>query len=95
MPLRRTRQAEIDLMEIWHYVSQNNAPAADRLLRDIDAKCALLLERPQIGKTREEIGPGIRSFPYRRYLVLYRIIAEGVEIVRVVHGARQLEGLLG
>jgi toxin ParE1/3/4 len=81
-------------MEIWNFVFKDNPAAADQILNDIDAKCQLLLERPEIGMARPEIGKGIRSFPYRRYLILYRIIAEGVEIVRVVHGARDLGEIL-
>ena len=73
MPLIRTRQSELDLMEIWHYVSTDSSDAADRLLNAIDETCQLLLERPEIGKARPEIGAEIRSFPHRRYLILYRI----------------------
>jgi toxin ParE1/3/4 len=47
-----------------------------------------------IGKARREFGAGIRSFPVRDYILVYRTIADGVELVRVVHGARDLERVL-
>jgi toxin ParE1/3/4 len=93
--IRRTRQSELDLIEIWRFILQDSPEAADRVLSDIDDKCRLLSERPHIGRARTELGLEIRSFPYRRYLILYRIIDEGVEIIRVVHGARDLRDLLG
>jgi toxin ParE1/3/4 len=52
-----------------------------------------LLERPEIGQARPEIGAEIRCFPHRKYLILYQIIPAGAEIVRVVHGARDLSDI--
>lgn len=49
---------------------------------------------PGIGVARPEVRPELRSFPVGNYLILYRQIDEGAEIVRVVHGARQWEDLL-
>jgi toxin ParE1/3/4 len=40
---------------------------------------------------REELGPGIRGYPIERYVVLYRTTDAGVEIVHVLHGARDIE----
>ena len=89
----RTQRARLDLIEIWQYVARDDPDAADRLLDEIDAKCALLAEHPHIGPSREDIRPGLRYFVVREYLILYRIMENNVEIVRVVHGTRDLPGL--
>ena len=89
----RTAQAEEDLIEIWGYIAQDNPQAADKLLQDIDEKCALLAANPALGPERPDIAPQLRYFPVGRYLILYRTLDDGIEVVRVLHGARRLTGL--
>ncbi|MDH4352235.1 MAG: type II toxin-antitoxin system RelE/ParE family toxin [Gemmatimonadota bacterium] len=75
-------------------LAANNVSAAERLANDLRAATQLLATRPLIGKARREFGDGIRSFPVRDYVLVYRPILDGVELVRVVHGARDLERVL-
>jgi toxin ParE1/3/4 len=86
--------AEGDLLEIWVGLAANNVSAAERLANDLRAATQLLATQPLIGKSRREFGAGIRSFPVRDYVLVYRPIVDGVELVRVVHGARDLERVL-
>lgn len=86
--------AEDDLLEIWVGLAANNVSAAERLMDDLDAATRLMAMQPLIGKARREFGVGIRSFPVRGYVLVYRPILGGVELVRVVHGARDLERVL-
>ena len=44
-----------------------------------------------MGTARDNLGRGVRSFPVGNYLVLYRIIPDGIEVARVLHGARDLK----
>ncbi len=83
-----------DLLEIWVSVAANNVSAAERLLGDLHAATQLLATQPMLGKARREFGAGIRSFPVRDYVLVYRPILDGVELVRVVHGARDLPRVL-
>ena len=92
--VRRTAKAEEDLVDLWLYIAQDNTDAADRLLEELDRKCALLAENPALGRERPEIAPGLRCLPVGSYLILYRVVEDGVEAVRIVHGARRIEGLL-
>ena len=78
------------MIDIWTYIARENPAAADRLLDRIDAKCRLLAENPRLGPDRSDIRPGLRYFIVGRYVILYRAVEDGVEIVRVVHGARDL-----
>ena len=90
---RRTAEAENDLLSIWQYIAEDNAQAANRLLLSIDEKCELLADNPKLGPARPDIAPDLRYFAVGSYLILYREISNSVEIVRVLHGARNLGGI--
>lgn len=91
--IQRTARAEEDLIDIWIYIAQDNPAAADRLLDKIDSKILLLAEQPGLGPAREDIAPELRYLPLGNYLILYRIIPHGIEVVRVVQGARNVKNL--
>ena len=94
MPVfRRTARAEQDLIDIWLYIAQDNVEAADRLLDRIDEAGWLLADNPELGRARPDIAPDFRYFPVGNYLMLYRRVPEGIELVRVVHGAMSLSSL--
>ena len=92
--LRRTARAEEDLIDIWTYVARDNSSAADRLLDTLDEKSQALANNPQMGMARDDIAAGVRHFPVGNYLILYRDIGNGVEVVRYVHGMRRLQDLI-
>jgi len=87
----RTAAAERDLSEIWEYIAEDNETAADKTLREIDAQCHVLGQYPKMGRDRSDIVPGVRSFPVGSYLIFYRETGQGIEIIRVLHGARNLD----
>jgi plasmid stabilization system protein ParE len=59
-----------------------------------NARFELLAERPHIGRLRPDIGRDVRhSVMQRNYLILYRALPDGAQIVRVVHGSRDLTKL--
>jgi toxin ParE1/3/4 len=91
--LRITNVAKADLIDIWSYISQNNEDAADALIDKITGKFDELLANPKMGRERIDIAPLVRSFPVSNYLIFYRLIEEGIEIVRVIHGARNIPNL--
>jgi toxin ParE1/3/4 len=43
-----------------------------------------------MGRSRPELAAGVHSFPVARYVVFYRPASAGVEVVRVLHGARDI-----
>ena len=89
----RTARAEEDLIEIWNYIAQDSLAAADRVLDRIETVCERLADNPRMGPARPDLAQDLRYFVSGRYLVIYRETPGGVEIVRVVHGARQLPDL--
>lgn len=91
--LRRSKAAERDLEAIWSYITARNPPAADRLYWALEDTSVQLAGNPRLGAPRPDLGAGIRHFPVRRYLILYREIEGGVEVLRYIHGARDLPSL--
>lgn len=89
----RTEPAQRDLLEIWVHIAENSLEAADRFLSTVNATCHTIADTPGIGRKREEFGKGLRSFPLGSYLLFYRPIKGGIEVVRVLHGARNIQNL--
>ena len=87
---RRNPLSREDLIEIWLYIATDNPAAADRLLDAIESKVLLLSSNPGLGVRRPDIAIGVRSFPVGNYLILYRQVQGGIDIVRVIHGQRDL-----
>ncbi len=85
--------ARTDLDEIWFYIAQDNVDAADKFIRVIVSRFSRLAAMPQLGRRREELSPRLRSFPVGRYVIFYRPMENGIEIARVLHGARDFPPL--
>ncbi|QFS45886.1 type II toxin-antitoxin system RelE/ParE family toxin [Nostoc sphaeroides] len=91
---RFTVTASRDIEAIIDYIADNSSfNAAESLLSKINNKCERLAKFPAMGRRRDELAPNLRSFPVNDYLIFYRPFEEGVEILRVVSGYQDLEGL--
>ena len=90
---RLSGPAEKDLDDIWLYVAQDDPDAANRLIDAIIESFLLLAENPLMGRERSELGPPLRSIPVGNYLIFHRPIENGIEVVRVLYGARNLQAL--
>ena len=84
-------RAKADLVEIWEFIADDSDAHADAFIDLIDQKFQLLAQQPGIGRRRAELADGLRSFPVGRYVIFYLTVSGGVQIVRVLHGARDLE----
>ena len=85
-----TRQAREDLIDIWLHIAADDPGVADRVLDRLEMAAMNLIENPRMGPARDDIRRGLRYLVSDTYLILYRIVKDGVEIVRVVHGRRDL-----
>ena len=83
--------AEADILEIWDYIADDNPAAADRWVDHLDGQFRLLATQPKMGRARDELAPSVRSFPFGRYVVFYVPIDDGIDVVRVLHGARDID----
>lgn len=86
----RSPEAQSDVDEIALHIARDNLDAALRWLDSVDECLKLLARHPGAGPARAELAAGLRSFPLGNYLVLYRAAKGGIEVVRVLHGARNL-----
>jgi toxin ParE1/3/4 len=88
-------EADGDLVEIWDYLaSEATEDAADRQLRQFEAAFERLQSWPHSGRKRDELAPGMRSVPVHQYIIFYRIHADAVEVVRILHGRRDIASIL-
>lgn len=85
--------AEADILEIWEYIADDSLAAADRWVHRLDGQFRLLAAQPVMGRAREELAPGVRSFPFGRYVVYYVPLDDGIDVVRVLHGARDIDAV--
>lgn len=86
--------ADDDLTDIWNYVAEYDERSADSLIEQLVHRFVMLSRFQEAGRDRDELIPGLKSFPVDRYLVFYRVIPEGIEILRVLHSSRDVENLL-
>ncbi|MDR3423965.1 MAG: type II toxin-antitoxin system RelE/ParE family toxin [Alphaproteobacteria bacterium] len=85
--------ADDDLDEIWLHIAQDNEPAADGMIRKIFETISLITEQPLMGRARDELRPRIRSLAVSPYIIFYRPEPDMIEIVRVLHHARDVDAI--
>jgi toxin ParE1/3/4 len=91
--VRYTWKARQDLIDIWRHIAAESPANADRCLDLIEARCKQLAAFPEIGPERRDIAPDARMLVVERWIAIYRLVKQGVQIVRIVDGARDLSRL--
>jgi toxin ParE1/3/4 len=86
-------QARSDLIDIWQYIALDSITAADKFIDLIYEKCKGIGTYPEIGRRRDELIPGLRSFPVKKYIVYYRVMEDKVEVARVLSAYRDQTAL--
>ena len=84
-----------DLNEISDYIALDSPKRALSFTNEIRQRCLALGDVPESGAVRSEFGANIRSVPFGRYVIFYIIYPDRVRIVRVLHGARNLNAVFG
>ena len=87
----RSRRVDEDLLAIAEYIAGDNPSAAVRWLDEIERTFRLLASYPTIGQEVGHIRPGLRRFCRGNYLIYFEPASDGVRVVRVLHGSRQIE----
>jgi len=94
------RLAQADLDDAAEYIALDSREAAERFLLAAHATFADLLDSPRIGRCSEfrlSRLIDLRVWPvkgFRNYLIFYREITDGIQIIRVLHGARDIQEVL-
>lgn len=93
MAHRLASQVEFELDDIWYYVARESGSTeiADRLIDSITDRFFLLANHPYVGRLREDLRPGLRSFPVGQYVIIYRIEDTDVLILHVLHSHRDVQ----
>ena len=91
---RLTKQAEADLDALWDYIASKDPDAADRLVDAVLEGSRMHVRFPNIGQSRDELRPGLRCFIASPYVVFYRPMEDTIEVLRILHGARDMSSLL-
>jgi toxin ParE1/3/4 len=94
-------QVAQDLIEHFAFIAKDKLKPAYRLLQVTQESFERLAEMPLMGRAWESPLPhlaGIRAYPmpsgFRNYVIFYRPIEDGIEVLAVLHGARDLEKVL-
>ena len=82
-----------DLDEICEYIARSNPKAANQLFDDFRAKCKLLANFPNMGKSYSRLVPNLRGFVVDDYIIFYYPREDGISVARVASGYRDLESL--
>lgn len=84
-------RAQADLDETWLYIALDRPAAADRVIDRLIEHFAVLAANPGIGEECPKLALGLRQSSVSNYVVLYRDRPSRIEIVRVIHSARDIE----
>jgi toxin ParE1/3/4 len=99
IPVQKMAQATADLIEIADYIAEDNPEAAQAFLAAAEAAFGMIASMPSVGRAYPVQSPaaqGMRVWRvegFERYLILYRAVQSQIDIVRVLHGSRDIEGL--
>lgn len=88
--LKFTRLAREDFLEIGDYIAKDNPIAALDFVHRLQERCTLLTDHPGSGRKRDEIEPAMRSATEGDYVIFYRALPDGIEVIRIIHSKRDL-----
>jgi antitoxin ParD1/3/4/toxin ParE1/3/4 len=91
-----TPRARQDVNDIWDYIANDNIEAADRVLDALDNAMLKLAKNPGIGHRRDELTDQRHRFLLvYSHLIVYRHETKPIQIIRVLHAARDVQSILG
>ena len=87
--VKHTRLARADLKEIGRYIAEESRSRAiaNAFLDAIARKCSIYAKNSELGEACPDLGVNVRRFPVGNYVVFYRRVAAGIEVLRVFHGS--------
>jgi plasmid stabilization system protein ParE len=88
--------ADLDLDDIWEYIAIDSLDAADRFIEKLHGQIQALAATPRMGHRRADLAEDrpLLFWPVGNYLIIYRALAEWIEIVAIVHGKRDIPRFL-
>ncbi len=98
--IRRARRVRDDIIAIYRYIHERSPQSADNVLDAIERSIRRLVDSPGVGRYWNSPDPRLDGLkvtpvtPYRNFLIFFRRVPAGIEIFRIVHGARDLAPLM-
>jgi plasmid stabilization system protein ParE len=90
-----TAAARADISEIADFIRQDSPEAAKRVVKSLQEAMDKLARVPGMGHVREDLAPvSLRFWPVFSYLIIYRSEARPIQVLRILHGARDVQSIL-
>ncbi len=83
-------EAEHDLEDIWYYIALDSPDTATRIIDELRACLHVLASFPGAGRQREDLYPGLRSWPIDNYVAFYTVSGNEITVGRILHGHRDV-----
>ena len=99
MSIMRRPQVIDDLINLAYYIAQDDMERGSRFLDACEASFAELERMPHLGRVRDFDNPRLEGMRiwfvkgFEKHLIFYRPIDEGIEIIRVLHSARDIDSI--
>lgn len=93
--ITRRPLAAADVLDIWDHIAEDSLDQADKWIDKLDEKLGILATQPLMGRALEELAADLRSFPFGRYVIFYMPVQDGIDVVRVLHSARDVDAAFG
>ena len=87
------RIASRDLDEIFDYIASDSHQRALRMTLELLRRCDEIAQHPLTGTRRDDLADRLRCVSHQKYLIFFTPEEYGIQVVRILHGARNFEGL--
>jgi toxin ParE1/3/4 len=92
-------RTKADLLDHYVYIGEENLDAADRFLASAEAAFEKLASMPRMGRIWQSEEPRLDAMrvwpiPGWNYLVFYRPVEGGIDVIRVLHGAQDVAAII-
>ena len=91
--IRKRPLALQDIEDIIAYIAEDSPQAAKRFRNRLEECIEDIAIFPDSGRSRESLLKGVRTIPVGNYLIVYQNHTTHIDIIRVLHGARNIESL--
>ncbi len=82
-----------DLEQIIDYFAMDNIDRGGKFLDEFTKKCRYLTQFPMMGRSYREIRSYLRGLPMKNHIIFYRVVKDGLEIMRIIQANRDLEAI--
>jgi toxin ParE1/3/4 len=79
-----------DLLDILEYIARDKPGVASAFVEKLESECWLLAQNPELGSLRHDLMSGLRCWSVGNYVIYYFATSDGIDVARVLHGARNV-----